>query len=200
MKSCKILFLLFYISQKNFVQAKKDSIKKPRVCHCFEGLETKTSTSMTDIGDSLYWWQSLTEGDFLPPLLKSHRCDDCLPQSLSLTYCCCQHHCSSENPKKPNVIILLSDDVGIGDLEVYNSKSKIKTPHLNKMARNGFRFLDAHSASSKCSPSRYMLLTGRYSLNSGLFHRLNRCWWRMLVTRSIPFWALTFRLPKCNQT
>ena len=71
---------------------------------------------------------------------------------------------------KPNVIILLSDDVGIGDLEVYNSKSKMKTPNLNKMARNGFRFLDAHSASSKCSPSRYMLLTGRYSLNSGSSH------------------------------
>ena len=70
---------------------------------------------------------------------------------------------------KPNVIILLSDDVGVGDIEVYNSKSKIKTPHLNRMAKNGFRFLDAHSASSKCSPSRYMLLTGRYSLNSGLF-------------------------------
>ena len=70
---------------------------------------------------------------------------------------------------KPNVIILLSDDVGIGDLEVYNSKSKIKTPNLTRMAKNGFRFLDAHSASSKCSPSRYMLLTGRYSLDSGLF-------------------------------
>ena len=72
--------------------------------------------------------------------------------------------CILAGRKKPNVVILLCDDLGLGDIGIYNSKSKIKTPNLNKIAKQGFRFYDAHSASSKCGPSRYSLMTGRYSL------------------------------------
>ena len=69
------------------------------------------------------------------------------------------------NCDKPNVIILLCDDLGLGDIGIYNSKSKIPTPNLNKIAKKGFRFYDSHSSSSKCGPSRYSLMTGRYALD-----------------------------------
>ncbi|MFC5051810.1 sulfatase-like hydrolase/transferase [Rubritalea spongiae] len=63
---------------------------------------------------------------------------------------------------KPNVLILYADDMGYGDLAVQNSKSKIPTPHLDKLAGEGMRFTDGHSSSGICTPSRYALLTGRY--------------------------------------
>ena len=66
--------------------------------------------------------------------------------------------------EKPNVILFLMDDLGLGDIGVYNSKSKIPTPNLDLIAKQGFQFFDAHAASSVCSPSRYSLMTGRYSL------------------------------------
>ena len=62
----------------------------------------------------------------------------------------------------PNVILVMADDLGIGDITPTNSKSKIKTPNLQKMANEGMTFLDAHSPSSVCTPTRYGLLTGRY--------------------------------------
>ena len=54
--------------------------------------------------------------------------------------------------KKPNVILILADDLGIGDVGAYNSKSKIKTPNIDRLAKEGFQFLDAHAASSRCGP------------------------------------------------
>lgn len=63
----------------------------------------------------------------------------------------------------PNIIFILADDLGYGDLQCYNADSKIPTPHLDKMAREGMRFMDAHTPSSVCSPTRYGLLTGQYS-------------------------------------
>jgi arylsulfatase A len=64
--------------------------------------------------------------------------------------------------EKPNVVILLADDMGYGDLGVQNAESKIPTPHLDKLAKAGTRFTDAHSSSGICTPSRYALLHGRY--------------------------------------
>merc|ERR1712025_573050 len=66
--------------------------------------------------------------------------------------------------KKPNVIIILADDLGIGDVKIYNKESKIATPNIDRLGREGFRFKDAHAGSSRCGPSRYALMTGRYSL------------------------------------
>jgi len=60
----------------------------------------------------------------------------------------------------PNVVILLADDMGYGDLGANNPKSKIPTPNLDKLAAEGTRFTDGHSSSGICTPSRYSLLTG----------------------------------------
>lgn len=69
---------------------------------------------------------------------------------------------------RPNIVLILADDLGYGDLSCYNPQSKIPTPHLDHLASQGMRFTDAHSASAVCSPSRYTLLTGRYSWRSRL--------------------------------
>lgn len=64
--------------------------------------------------------------------------------------------------QKPNIIVILSDDVGYGDLGCYGA-TKIKTPHCDKLAAEGLRFTDAHASASVCTPTRYSLLTGQYS-------------------------------------
>lgn len=61
----------------------------------------------------------------------------------------------------PNIIIIYADDLGYGDLSCYNEKSAYQTPRLDKMAKEGVRFTDAHSPSTICSPSRYGLLSGQ---------------------------------------
>ena len=63
---------------------------------------------------------------------------------------------------QPNIVILYADDLGFGDLGCYHPDSKIPTPNLDKLAATGARFLDGHSSSGICTPSRYALLTGRH--------------------------------------
>ncbi len=63
---------------------------------------------------------------------------------------------------QPNIIVILADDQGIGDVSAYNPKGKIPTPNLDRLAADGMRFTDAHTTSGVCTPSRYSLLTGRY--------------------------------------
>lgn len=63
---------------------------------------------------------------------------------------------------KPNIVVILVDDMGYGDLKSYNPKSKIPTPHLDKLAAEGMRFTDAHAPGPLCHMSRYGLMTGRY--------------------------------------
>lgn len=65
-------------------------------------------------------------------------------------------------PPRPNVIIVLTDDLGYGDPRVYNRDSKIPTPGMDRLAAEGVRFTDAHTPSAVCTPTRYGLLTGRY--------------------------------------
>src|SRR5215813_8047392 len=69
---------------------------------------------------------------------------------------------------KPNIILILADDLGYGDLSSYNPASKIPTPHLSQLASQSMRFTDAHSPSSVCTPTRYGLLTGRYAWRTKL--------------------------------
>jgi len=69
---------------------------------------------------------------------------------------------AAEPAAKPNIVIIYADDMGYGDLAVQNPESKIPTPHLDRLAREGMRFTDAHSSAALCSPSRYALLTGCY--------------------------------------
>ncbi len=63
---------------------------------------------------------------------------------------------------KPNVILILTDDVGYGDISINGGKS-ISTPHIDRLAKEGIRFTNAHSDASTCTPSRYSILTGRYA-------------------------------------
>jgi arylsulfatase A-like enzyme len=62
----------------------------------------------------------------------------------------------------PNVIVILADDIGYGDLSCYGA-TKIKTPNLDSLAKNGMRFTDAHSPAAVCTPTRYSLITGQYA-------------------------------------
>ncbi len=68
---------------------------------------------------------------------------------------------AAESP--PNIIYILADDLGYGDVGCYNRGSKIPTPNIDRLAAEGMRFTDAHSPGSICTPTRYATLTGRYS-------------------------------------
>ncbi|QOV87378.1 sulfatase family protein [Humisphaera borealis] len=70
---------------------------------------------------------------------------------------------------KPNIVIILADDLGYGDVQCNNpDRGKIATPHIDKLASQGMRFTDGHSSSGVCTPSRYSLLTGRYHWRTSL--------------------------------
>ena len=73
-----------------------------------------------------------------------------------------------KNQESPNIVFILADDLGYGDLSCLNQDSKIKTPNIDLIASSGITFTDAHSASAVCSPTRYGILTGRYSWRSEL--------------------------------
>ena len=77
----------------------------------------------------------------------------CLSLTLSAT--------ASAEEKPPNVVFIFADDLGYGDLSCYGA-TKVQTPNIDKLATEGRRFTDAHSASAVCTPSRYGLLTGEY--------------------------------------
>ena len=69
---------------------------------------------------------------------------------------------------KPNIVYILADDFGYGDAACYNKDAKIPTPNIDRLAAEGVRFTDAHSASAVCSPTRYGILTGRYAWRTRL--------------------------------
>ena len=79
-------------------------------------------------------------------------------------------------PTRPNIVYILADDLGYGDLGCYNPDSKIPTPNLDRLAAEGMRFTDAHAPTSVCTPTRYALLTGRYSFRSPLKHDVLGPW------------------------
>jgi len=68
----------------------------------------------------------------------------------------------AQEASPPHVVLILADDLGIGDLGSYNPASKIPTPRLDRVAAEGMRLLDMHSPSAVCTPTRYGVLTGRY--------------------------------------
>jgi len=81
---------------------------------------------------------------------------------LSIIYSACGVNSTIHVPEKPNIVILYADDMGYGDLAIQNAASKIPTPNLDELAKQGMRFTDGHSSSGICTPSRYALLTGRH--------------------------------------
>jgi arylsulfatase A-like enzyme len=70
--------------------------------------------------------------------------------------------------EKPNIIYILCDDLGIGDVGIHNPNGKIPTPNMDRIGREGIVFTDAHSNSGVCTPTRYGILTGRYTWRSQL--------------------------------
>jgi arylsulfatase A len=77
----------------------------------------------------------------------------------------------STNSNKPNIILIIADDLGVGDVECYGGSSNlISTPNINRLASQGLLATDAHATASVCTPSRYSMLTGRY------YHRYPYNW------------------------
>src|SRR5262245_51308915 len=66
------------------------------------------------------------------------------------------------NARKPNIVLIYADDLGYGDLSCYGA-TRVQTPHIDRLAREGLRFTDAHCTSATCTPSRYSMLTGEYA-------------------------------------
>ncbi|UZD24389.1 sulfatase family protein [Algoriphagus halophytocola] len=89
-----------------------------------------------------------------------------------------------EKASKPNIIIILADDLGYGDPEVYNPDSKIPTPNINALAKGGIRFTDAHSPSAVCTPTRYGLLTGQYAWRTALENGVLLYWDKPLIPQN----------------
>ena len=86
----------------------------------------------------------------------------------SLTACSDPVISSTAVEPLPNIVLILADDMGLGDVGAYNAASKVPTPDLDTLAASGMRFTDAHSPSAVCTPTRYGLLTGRYSWRTSM--------------------------------
>ena len=82
---------------------------------------------------------------------------------------------------QPNVIVILGDDMGIDSVSAFNPKMGMKTPAIDRLASEGMSFMDAHSTSGVCSPTRYGLLTGRYNWRSRLKRGIVGKWERPLI-------------------
>jgi arylsulfatase A len=76
---------------------------------------------------------------------------------------------SASAATRPNIVVVLFDDMGWGQPPSYVANSALRTPHLDRLAQQGMRFTDAHSAAAVCTPTRYGLLTGRYPWRIGQF-------------------------------
>src|SRR5882757_7428712 len=74
--------------------------------------------------------------------------------------------CTAAN--KPNIVFILCDDLGYGDVRCLNPEGKIATPNMDRLAAEGMAFTDAHTSSAVCSPTRYGAITGRYNWSSRL--------------------------------
>ena len=86
----------------------------------------------------------------------------------------------------PNVVVILADDLGWGDVGAMNPVSAMSTPRIDSLADEGMRFTDAHSPSSVCTPTRYGLLTGRYAWRTRLQQGVFRSWVPALIEPDRP--------------
>lgn len=69
---------------------------------------------------------------------------------------------NSDAARKPNVIVIMGDDIGYGDVSCYGAK-RVKTPNIDKLAAEGIRFTGGYCSASTCTPTRYSFLTGQYA-------------------------------------
>jgi len=88
--------------------------------------------------------------------------------ALTIPQCLCAQEQKSSRKKPPNIVFIMADDMGYGDLACYNPDSKIPTPNIDRLSELGIRCTDAHSPSAVCSPTRYGVLTGRYAWRTRL--------------------------------
>ena len=101
-----------------------------------------------------------------------------MPAILALFFCdaltpLASHAGDAPHPVgRPNIVVVLADDLGYGDVACNNPQSKIPTPHIDRLASGGMRFTDAHTPSAVCTPTRYGLLTGRYCWRTRLKYRV----------------------------
>ena len=89
-------------------------------------------------------------------------------RQFTILACLLVFPCWGSAAESPNIVYVLADDFGYGDAACYNPKAKIPTPNIDRLAKEGMRFTDAHSGSSVCSPTRYGILTGRYAWRTRL--------------------------------
>src|SRR5690606_13606862 len=80
---------------------------------------------------------------------------------------CAVAHAGAAEADKPNIVLIMADDLGYADLGCYGNQ-EVKTPHLDRLAAEGLRFTDFHSNAPVCSPTRAALLTGRYQQRTGV--------------------------------
>jgi arylsulfatase A-like enzyme len=105
-----------------------------------------------------------------------------LNSSLCLLTAAVSSHVSAQTSEKPNIIIILADDLGYGDVSCYGA-TRLKTPNIDRLANQGLRFTNAHCTSATSTPSRYSLLTGEYA-------------WRRKGTNVLPGDASAIILPE----
>ncbi len=103
---------------------------------------------------------------------------------IGLSLACTARQLNAQDPKpqRPNIVYILADDLGYGDVQCLNpQRGKIKTPAMDKLAAQGMVFTDAHSSSSVCTPTRYGILTGRYNWRTTLQRSVLRGYSRPLI-------------------
>jgi arylsulfatase A len=97
---------------------------------------------------------------------------------------CCKQFINAQEPQKPllpNIVYILADDLGIGDVSCFNENGKINTHNIDSIAKAGIKFTDAHSGSSVCTPTRYGVMTGRYAWRTRLKNRVLGGWSKPLM-------------------
>lgn len=89
--------------------------------------------------------------------------------------------CTARAAPAPNIVLIYADDLGYGDVSIYNPQSRIPTPHIDGVARTGTWLRDGHSTSTVCTPSRYALLTGEYAWRTELRGGVLMPWGRPVI-------------------
>src|SRR5207249_9257022 len=84
--------------------------------------------------------------------------------------------CFAAEKRPPNIVVILADDFGVGDIHALYPSNKLATPNLDRLVAQGMHFTDAHTASAVCTPTRYGLLTGRYAWRTRLQEWVLACY------------------------
>jgi arylsulfatase A len=82
-------------------------------------------------------------------------------RGIGLLFAACSLFAADGTAQRPNILLILADDLGYGDVACYNDRARVATPNMDRLAREGMRFTDAHSPATVCTPSRYSLMTGQ---------------------------------------